>query len=538
MPDVIPRLQVNDPSGRRIVPIDKPVFRIGRRGESDLRVVGGDVSREHAEIELDSAGRCVLRDRGSRCGTFVNSEAVTERVLVHGDQIRLGRSGGAELVFLLDDSAPSQGQHTSAIVDFRQISSLLDGLRALGTSRVLDEVLALVMDSAIEVTGAERGFIMLADPAGKLEFKIGRAHGRVPLSGRSFETSQKIPREVFSTGQEQIVADLMDGSLAGRHLGTVALGIRHVLCTPLRVVQYVEHSDAKPGVRRIGVLYLDGHEKGRMLSAVSRHALEAVATEAAAAIESARLYRESAEKTRLEADLQLAAEIQRALLPEANQSGGHFEVASNSVPCRAIGGDFYDYFALASGAFGFTLGDVAGKGPSAALLTAMIQGIFSAHVGTGGSPAQLMTLANEGLLRRSIQSRFATVVYGALGPDGQLTYCNAGHNPPMLLGRSGVRRLETGGLIVGLFPQATYDQETVTLEPGDLLVMFSDGVSEALNPAGEEFGEDRLLECLEANRRAKPAEVLEQLFSSVRTFAAGAAQHDDVTALVLRYEVK
>jgi len=320
----------------------------------------------------------------------------------------------------------------------------------------------------------------------------------------------------------------------------VALGIRHVLCTPLRVVQYVDRSDAPPGVRRIGVLYLDGHEKGRMLSSVSRHALEAVATEAAAAIESARLYRESAEKTRLEADLQLAAEIQRALLPEACQSGGHFEVASNSVPCRAIGGDFYDYFTLASGAFGFTLGDVAGKGPSAALLTAMIQGIFSAHVNTASSPAHLMALANEGLLRRSIQSRFATVVYGALAPDGQLTYCNAGHNPPMLIGRSGVRRLETGGLILGLFPQATYEQETVALEPGDLLVMFSDGVSEALNPAGDEFGEERLLALasLDANRRAKPAEVLEQLFSSVRTFAAGAAQHDDVTALVLRYEVK
>ena len=534
---VLPRLQVSDTAGRRVVPIDKPVFRIGRRGESDLRVVGGDVSREHAEIEHDGAGRCLLRDRGSRCGTFVNNEAVTERVLVHGDEIRLGRSGGAELIFLLDDSVPARGQNTSAIADFRQISSLLDGLRALGPSRVLDEVLALVMDSAIEVTGAERGFIMLADPAGELEFKIGRARGHVPLSGRLFETSQKIPRQVFVTGQEQIVTDLLDENLAGRHLGTVALGIRHVLCTPLRVIHYVDVSDATLEPRPIGVLYLDSREKGRMLSAATRHALDALATEAAAAIESAHLYRESAEKRRLERELQLAAEIQRALLPEACQSGGHFDVASNSIPCRAIGGDFYDYFALAGGAFGFTLGDVAGKGPSAALLTAMIQGIFSAHVGTAGSPAQLMALANEGLLRRSIQSRFATVVYGALARDGRLTYCNAGHNPPVLMGRGGIRRLETGGLILGLFPQATYEQETVALEPGDLLVIFSDGVTEALDVAGEEFGEERLLACLETNRQCPPQEVLERLLSAVRAFTAGAAQHDDVTALVLRYEV-
>ena len=536
---VIPRLQVNDTTGRRVVPIDKPIFRIGRRGESDLRVVGGDVSREHAEIELDGTGRCVLRDRGSRCGTFVNNVAVTERVLAHGDEIRLGRSGGAELIYLLDESMPSRGgASTSAIVDFRQISSLLDGLRALGSARVLDEVLALVMDSAIEVTGAERGFIMLANPAGELEFKIGRARGRVPLSGRLFETSQKIPRQVFATGHEQIVSDLRDGSVAGRHLGTVALGIRHVLCTPLRVIHYMDSSEAPPEPRRIGVLYLDDHEKGRMMSAVTRHALEAFATEAAAAIESAHLFRESAEKQRLERELQLAAEIQRALLPEACQSGSHFEVASNSIPCRAIGGDFYDYFSLPGGAFGFALGDVAGKGPSAALLTAMIQGIFSAHVGTAGSAARLMTLANEGLLRRSIQSRFATVVYGALGRDGQLTYCNAGHNPPVLLGRGGVRRLETGGLILGLFPQAIYEQETLALEPGDLLAIFSDGVTEALDAAGEEFGEERLLACLDANRQSRPPEVLERLLSAVRGFMAGAPQHDDVTALVLRYQPK
>src|SRR5207302_9288674 len=127
---------------------------------------------------------------------------------------------------------------------------------------------------------------------------------------------------------------------------------------------------------------------------------------------------------------------------------------------------------LAGGGLGLALGDVAGKGPSAALLTAMIQGIFSAHVGTASSAAQLMALANEGLLRRSIQSRFATVVYGALSPDGRLTYCNAGHNPPIVMGASGIRRLETGGLILGLFPQAAYEQETPALESGDLPALF------------------------------------------------------------------
>jgi phosphoserine phosphatase RsbU/P len=424
-----------------------------------------------------------------------------------------------------------------AIVDFRQIASLLDGLRALGSARVLDEVLALVMDSAIEVTGAERGFIMLASPAGELEFTIGRARGRVTLSGQLFETSHKIPRHVFATGQEQILANLMDGILVGQHEDTVALGIRQVLCTPLRVVHYVDRPEAPPEHRPIGVVYLDSREEGPLLSVGTRHALEAFVTEAAAAIDSARLYREFAEKARLESELQLAAEIQRALLPEACRSGSHFEVASRSIPCRAIGGDFYDYFDLTGGAFGFALGDVAGKGPSAALLTAMIQGIFAAQIGTADSAAALITSVNEGLIRRSLQSRFATCVYGTLAGDGRLTYCNAGHNPPLLIARDGIRRLQTGGLILGVFPQAVYDQETLTLEPGDLLVLFSDGVTEAFDAAGEQFGEERLRTCLDANRQCSPAELLERLLSAVRNFALGAPQYDDVTALVLRYKV-
>ena len=193
----------------------------------------------------------------------------------------------------------------------------------------------LVMDSAIDATGAERGFIMLANPKGELEFKIARARGKVTLSGQSFATSQKIPQEVFATGQERIVADLRDGDFAGQHLGTVALGIRHVLCTPLRVVRYLEHSSADAEQRPIGVLYLDSREKGQLMSGAARSALEAVAGEAASAIESARLYREATEKARMERELQLAAEIQRALLPGSDAVGRALRRRRvvDSVPC-------------------------------------------------------------------------------------------------------------------------------------------------------------------------------------------------------------
>jgi sigma-B regulation protein RsbU (phosphoserine phosphatase) len=146
-----------------------------------------------------------------------------------------------------------------------------------------------------------------------------------------------------------------------------------------------------------------------------------------------------------------------------------------------------------------------------------------------------MAHINRTLIRRAIQSRFVTVMYGVLAPDGRLTYSNAGHNPPIVVGRSGVRRLETGGLILGLFPHATYDEETLQLEDGDTLIIFSDGVTEAVNERGDEFGEQRLLPCIEQHHGSPPSVLLDRILETVRAFADSAAQPDDLTALVLRY---
>src|SRR4029079_9124758 len=172
-----------------------------------------------------------------------------------------------EIVFFVNDEAPSvEKSAVSAATELRQMAALLDGLRVLGSGRVLDDVLAMVLDSAIDVTGAERRFMMLAVNKG-LEFKMARARGKVTLSGRTFETSRKIPETVFATGQQTIVEDLLDGDLAALHTGTVALGIRHVLCTPLRLVRYVERAEQKGAEEIIGVLYLDSRERGALRSA-------------------------------------------------------------------------------------------------------------------------------------------------------------------------------------------------------------------------------------------------------------------------------
>ena len=240
------------------------------------------------------------------------------------------------MIFLTaeSDAAPQQTATTTAVGDLRQIATLLEGLRALGTGRVLDDVLSLVLDSAIEVSGAERGFIMLAPRRAASSSSRWRAAARhATLPGSSFATSRKIPEEVFRTGEPRLVADLLDGELASVHMGTVALGIRNVLCVPLRLVRYLDKAEAVGEERRIGVLYLDSREKGILMSHSTRAALETLATEAAVAIENARLYRETMEKARMEQEMRIAAEIQQALLPKMLRS------ARSSTPprrrCRA-----------------------------------------------------------------------------------------------------------------------------------------------------------------------------------------------------------
>jgi sigma-B regulation protein RsbU (phosphoserine phosphatase) len=531
------RLEVNDGLGQRIVPINKALLCIGRRTESDLRLVGSDVSREHAEI-VQANGDWILRDKGSRYGTYVNGESITEHKLTHGDRVQFGRASGADVVFLTGDGpAHTDRSHASAVNDLRQLAALLEGLRALGSGRVLDEVLALVLDAAIDVAGAERGFIMLAAADEKtLEMKLARAKGRITMPGSGFGTSRKIPEEVFKTGELKIVADLLDGDLANVHMGTVALGIRHVACIPLRAVRFLDRADQKePEANNIGVLYLDSREKGSLLAPHTRTALDTLATEAGVAIENARLYRETLEKARIEHELRIAAEIQRALLPEGDHSGPFFDAAGTSVQARSIGGDFFDMQDNSDGSFGFLCGDVAGKGPAAALLTSKILGIFSAFAAVGDTPEELVDHINKVLTRRAIDARYATLLYGQLQPDGKLKFCNAGQNPPLIYGKDGLRRLESGGMPVGMFPTAPYSGDETMLKPGDTLVVYSDGVTEAHNVAGEEFGEARLVTVLERYTRGSSAIVLEQIINAVKEFAHGAEQYDDVTALVVKY---
>jgi serine phosphatase RsbU (regulator of sigma subunit)/pSer/pThr/pTyr-binding forkhead associated (FHA) protein len=535
MPAVPARLMVLDAEGEETVVIDKPLFTIGRHGSNDLKLTGGAVSRVHAAIVLQD-DVYVLRDKESKFGTFVNGQRTIEATLRHGDHIELGPGSAVTLIFMDGQNAARDDSGISSGSGVRQVGVLLQSLRALGSGRVVDDVLALVIDAAVGLTGAERGFVMLANAHNELELKLARTREKVTLPGRTVAIGRKIPETVFATGERVIVRDLADENLHGAHDATAALGIRHIVCVPLRLVRFVEHaSDRRSHEPAIGVLYLDSREPGALHSAATLTALETLSEEATLAIENARLYRDAQDKARVERELEVAWAIQQALMPRPNRDGRYFQAFGTSVPCRAIGGDFFDYIDLPADAFGFIVGDVAGKGAPAALLATATLGMFGAEASERTSAAVVMARLNRGILRRAIEATYLTAFYGILSANGQLVYCNAGHNPPLLVSRGGVRELTTGGTVVGLFTEADYEEGSVTLAPGDMVVVFSDGVTEARNGQHVEFGDDRLIAAVSRHQGESPQALVAAVLDDLRAFCGDAVQYDDVTMLAVNY---
>jgi sigma-B regulation protein RsbU (phosphoserine phosphatase) len=240
----------------------------------------------------------------------------------------------------------------------------------------------------------------------------------------------------------------------------------------------------------------------------------------------------------LNRDLEIAREVQERLFPQKLPEIAGLDYAGLCRPAEGVGGDYYDFLALPEGNLGVAVGDVSGKGIPAALLMASLQASLRGQAINGSAdPAALMKNLNRLTYDATPSNRYATFFYAQYySSERRLTYVNAGHNAPMLLRAAGgpVERLDTGGTVIGSFPSVVYEQGTLTLEPGDLLVAFTDGVSEAQNASDEEFGDERLLQTIERGRQVDAVELIRRIVASVDAFAAGAPQFDDLTLVVLR----
>ena len=544
--DVQARFRYFDETGKeRWISIVPPRFTMGRSSSNDMVLTQMSISRAHAEMVVEE-GEYVIRDLGSKHGTFLNGQKIDQAKLKNGDRIQLGGIQGPQLTFHQGDllqsllgTSDAKTESGLSVRGFREIGMLLATFRALSSIPLLDDLLALVVDTAIELTGAERGFIMLKDENESLSFRCARNAYKRPLDGSSFQTSRRVPDEAYKTGKRVVINDLDLGDGTEDHTSTRRLGLRSIFCVPLRYLAFHEQGNLS-GIGRmetIGVLYVDSQSIGAGLSNTQIDALETLASEAAMAIYNARLYRDSQEKRKMDEELAIAREIQQALLPDPTKVMSFVSAHSQNFPCREVGGDYFDYFEMDGGRLGFALGDVAGKGMPAALLTSMIQGMFSAQTLLDLPLPAMISNVNRNLVRRGTGNRFVTFFFGILDELGNCAYTNAGHNPPYVISAKGeMRELKEGGMVLGLFPSAQYGSGAIQLQPGDHIVLFTDGVIEARNTAGDEFGEERLCDLLRKHARASTSEILERLKEAIASFSANAPQHDDITMMVLGYK--
>ncbi len=519
-------------------------FTIGRSSSNDLVIGERGVSRFHAEV-LNNDGEYLLRDLDSKMGTYVNGIKVDQAQLKNGDRIQLGSLQSPGLSFqtgdllqsLLSRSDPSVEVGLS-LYNFKEFGKLFTTLRALSSVPFLDDLLALVLDTAIDLTGAERGFVMLKEQGDELGFRCARNNKKQSLEGSLFQTSQRVPRDVFKSGKPVVITDLEFEEQEQSHEFTRQLGLRSVCCVPLRYLTMHESGGHSTIARAetIGVLYVDSSNTAACVSKSRIDALETLASEAAMAIYNARLYKVSQDMRRMDEQLAVAREIQQALLPQPERVLPYACASSHNIPCYQIGGDFFDYFDLSDGRFGFAIGDVAGKGVPAAILASMVQGAFSSQSFSNAPLTEIIGKVNRKLSQRGPGNRFVTFFFGILDREGNCIYVNAGHNPPLLLSQDGsLKELTVGGMVLGLFPEAQYESGTIRLNPGEHLVLFTDGVVEALNPSGEEFGIERLSELLQSSTQLPASEILVRIREAVLSFSTHAPQHDDITMMVLDF---
>lgn len=522
-------------------------LRIGRQADCDLVLRDGRISRQHAQITQES-GKFYLEDLGSRHGTFVNQQKVTKQELHPSDTIEFGFANSFQLIFggeekkiedLLErvDSPPPSSASSRELY---HLGVLLEAAGAIYGHMLLEDMLAAVVDAAIRVTGADRGVLLLAEEvSGELQPSVARESGQRTLPHSEVRVSTSVLKQVAETRRELVVADIGEEQALREQASIVGEALRTLLAIPLERQPTIRSGDStvvasRPGL--LGVLYLDSRRPLTAFSELDRQVLRSLAAEAATVVENARLFAEGRERERLERELEIASDIQQQLLPKALPKEPHLLAVGKTVACRAVGGDCYDVVDLPGGACGFVVADVAGKGMPAALLASMLMGSFCATASGSLPLSELAKRVNHRVCDRTDESSYATLFYAIVQPNGAVEYTNAGHVPAFLRRQSGdLVALEAQNFPIGMFDFAEFSSGTAQMEPGDFLVMYSDGVTEAANPAGELYGEDRLREVLKAFHGAEAQQLLDEILVAVRAFTSGYAQADDITVVVLQY---
>jgi len=547
-------LEVISPDGaRKYVRVTQTPFLIGRGAETGnhLQLTDRRISRNCAAIVVE-ANKYYLEDRGQRRGLFVNGEKVESRALNDGDVITFGLEDSYQMMFRAasgtsEESIPqllTRIDHMTSAEStgggLKKLNVLLEATALLHSQLPLDSVLAKMIDHAVAVTDADRGLLLEAEEGRieSLKVRLARRTGAQRLPPESMAPSGTAIQLAVKQQSPVITEDLAQAEMNLQAAASiVAQGLRAVVVIPLYATSRASSEGSAANMRRgefLGVLYLDS-KRPTAFSKLDRQILDALAADAASILDNARLVEKERERQMLEQQIAIARDIQQALLPKNFREYPFLSVSGVNFPCLSVGGDYFDVFPLDDKRTAFLLADVSGKGLGAALLTTMLQGALSGMT-LGTNPARVFNHVNRFLCDHAEVGRYATMFFGILDDAGRLEFINAGHPSPILIRKDTVEEAFTeGSFPVGLVPEAEFTTTTLQLQPNDTMVLFSDGVTEAMDPEEELYGVPRLRGVLQGKPDMQLDEIQKAILESVENFARGARQADDLTLLLVRY---
>ena len=422
--------------------------------------------------------------------------------------------------------------------DRRTVQVLLETIARVSMSRDLESLLLYVVDSSIRLTGAERGLLILQGPGQgeeSLVVRTAREKGEKDLA-RDVRFSTSVATSVLTEGKAVRATVHSESEALELGRSVYDLKLRAVMCVPL-VGQTDEGDQAEPPK---GVLYVDSRAATRQFTQGDLALFAALAQQISIAMDNARLHLDSIEKVRLEQSLELASAIQRDLMPGIPTDLEGWEVHGWYRPAEEAAGDFYDFVRAKDGRLGIVVGDATGHGIGPALITATCQGSMRSYLRLIADPSEVVTLLNQDLCERVEDGRFLTLFLALLGRDGTVQGLNAGHAYPFLW-RSESGQIETlgaGGPALGMLSDITYEaHEPLALDPGDVLVVYTDGLSEARNPDDPDklFGEEGVRKALaEAAGAGKDAKEITLHLVEEAMQLSGAAREDDITIVVAK----
>jgi len=556
-----------------IVKLDRMKLTIGRSSRNDICISDPFASRLHAEIRRENE-QVMLVDNGSANGTFVNGQRVTGSLRLNvGDIVRIGEteieytSGEQDMlsgatVYLTGLAGQSLPADTiTSPIPARSTTDLISSIRSgamsgdSGTSSAaraamkpekpsrdllsivsqvgiallprtsLEDTLKMTIDLVFQAIPAERGFLFLKEN-GDLSCKIARGINEAALPTASqVQLSRSITNKVLSEGASVLTSDAMhDPRFQAQH-SVVLSQIRSVMAVPLA-----------SGEEIFGMVYVDNPFNNRFTEEDLK-VLTTIASVASIKIENDRLLDERLEKRRMEEELKVASEIQMRLQPFAPPKIDGWDMTGVSFPCREIGGDYYDFIHRKRDSHLIVaVGDVSGKGTGAALLMSSLHAAVRAQSQTRASISEVMAEINQYIFENSPSNKFLTLFYGELDPDtGTLAYSNGGHNAPIFVRRGGeVERLDKGGLPIGMMQGVVYQEASVAFDRGDVLVIYSDGITESINEREEEFDEERLIEVVKDNLGRSASGVRDRIDEALSRFVGTTAPVDDMTLMIIK----